>query len=297
MPVTQDVLGATAAFSGLFPVGGGRYTVSFMGQRVTTDYAATGYDPYYPTSATLAISQPLLRGRDIDATRRRLATDRITLDVDSDAALVQAQTTIVDVANAYWNLTYAWQNVTVQEAALRQSQLQAESNARRVERERAAASDVAEANAQVSAYQSQVSLALQTVQQEQLDLKALLIADSSDPLWSANLVPTTPAEDMVAEPGLDATIVLALRHRPEIAQISDRRRSAAVDIAYARDRLKPQLDAGVAVVPQGFAGVPDRPEPGRVALRHHAADDRDRSIDRGRPMAAYRPARRSCRCR
>lgn len=255
-PITQDILGATASFSGLFPVGGGRYTLTFQGQRVTTDYAATGFDPYYPTSATLGIDQPLLRNRNIDATRRQLLTDRIMLDVDSDAALVQAQSVIVNVANAYWDLAYAWQNVAVREAALRQAQLQAESNARRVRLARAAASDVAEANAQVSAYQGEVSLAMQSVQQEQLGLKALILADTRDPIWTANLVPTTPTENVVAEPDVDRAIVLALQHRPELTQISDQRRAANVQIAYARDQLKPQLDLGAAIRPQGIGGVP-----------------------------------------
>jgi HAE1 family hydrophobic/amphiphilic exporter-1 len=258
-PVTQDILGATASFSGLFPVGGGRYTLTFQGQRITTDYAATGFDPYYPTSATLGIDQPLLRNRDIDATRRQLLTDRIDLDVQSDGALVQAQTTILNVTNAYWNLAYAWQNVAVREAALRQAQLQAESNARRVQRERVAASDVAEANAQVSAYQSEVALAMQTVQQQQVELKSLLLADTSDPVWTANLVPSTPTENVVPEPDLDRAVALAIRNRPELAQVADRRRAASVQIAFARDQLKPQLDLGLAVQPQGIAGVATAP--------------------------------------
>ena len=255
-PVTEDILGATAGFSGLFPVGGGTYTLTFLGQRMTTDLAASGFDPYYPTSATLSVSQPVLRGRDIDATRRQLRTDQIMLDVDSDSTLVQAQTTIVNVANAYWNLLYDWQNLAVEEAALRQSQLQAESNARRVQRERAAASDVAEANAQVSTYQSQVSLAVENVQQQQLELKTLLLADTADPVWTANLVPLSPVEDLTSEPDVDQTVTLALRNRPELAEIVDRRRSAAVQIAYARDQLQPQLDVGLTVAPTGLAGVP-----------------------------------------
>ncbi len=258
-PVTQDILGTTTSFSGLLPTGAS-YNLALMGQRVTTNYSATGFDPYYQTAASFGISQPLLRNRDIDSTRRQLLTDQITLEVNSDSALVQAQQTLLSVADAYWNLVYSWQNVAVQEAALRQAQFQAASNARRVAGGRLAASDVAEANAQVSAYQSRVSVALQSVQQNQLSLKSLLIADTTDPIWTANLVPVTPPEGILREPKLADALVLALHNRPEIAQIADQRKSAGVQIAYARDQLKPQLDLGVSVDPMGLAGVATTPQ-------------------------------------
>ena len=151
---------------------------------------------------------------------------------------------------------FAWQLVAVDEAALRQAELQAQSNGRQVIRGRVAASDVVEATAQVAAYQGQVATALQTVQQQQIALKNLIIGDRRDPIWNANLVPITPAEAPMAEPDLQATIARALKNRPEIAQIGAQLASSAVDVAYARDQLKPQLDFGVTVNPTGLSGVP-----------------------------------------
>jgi outer membrane protein TolC len=254
-PITQDILGATSAFTGLLP-DGATYNVSLTGERVTTNSLASAYDPYYVTSLELDLTQPLLRNRAIDATRRQVLDDRYTLQADTAAAYVQAQTTILDVTDAYWSLEYAWQQVAVGEAALRQAELQAQSNGRQVIRGRVAASDVVQATAQVAAFQGQVATALQTVGQEQIALKNLIIGDRGDPIWRANLVPLTAVESPVPEPDLHAAIAQALAHRPELAELDAERRSSAVDIAYARDQLKPQLDVGVTVNPTGLSGVP-----------------------------------------
>jgi len=254
-PITQDILGATSAFTGLLP-DGATYNFSLSGERVTTNSVASAYDPYYVTSLELDLTQPLLRNRAIDATRRQVLDDRFTLDADNDAAYVQAQTTILNVTDAYWSLEYAWQEVAVGEAALRQAELQAQSNGRQVIRGRVAASDVVQAAAQVAAFQGEVATALQTVAQEQIALKNLIIGDRGDPIWRSDLVPLTAVASPVPEPDLRATIANALAHRPELARIAAERKSSAVDVAYARDQLKPQLDFGVTVNPTGLSGVP-----------------------------------------
>ena len=74
-PITQDILGATSAFSGLLP-DGATYSLSLSGDRITTNSLGSAYDPYYVTSIELGATQPLLRNRRIDVTRRQALVDR-----------------------------------------------------------------------------------------------------------------------------------------------------------------------------------------------------------------------------
>jgi len=46
----------------------------------------------------------------------------------------------------------------------------------------------------------------------------LILANPSDPVWVANLVPTSPVINLPAEPQLDDLIVSALKNRPEVAR-------------------------------------------------------------------------------
>ncbi|MBD5656786.1 MAG: TolC family protein, partial [Candidatus Eremiobacteraeota bacterium] len=98
--------------------------------------------------------------------------------------------------------------------------------------------------------------ALASVQRLQTQFKQLIVANPADPVWVSNLVPTTPVLDLPSEPKLDDLIVSALRNRPEVAQLRASEDSAATNLGYAKDQLKPQIDLNLGVEEDGFAGVP-----------------------------------------
>ena len=157
---------------------------------------------------------------------------------------------------AYYNLVAAWKNVAIQEDALRQAKAQSESNARLVNHGAAAPVDVVESDTQVNEFQNDVYSAIQNVASQQNTLKQLLLGNPADPLWTANLVPTTPISNEVAEPTINDVILSALKQRPEVAQLRENMREENVDVAYAKDQTKPQIDLNAGVTENGFAGNP-----------------------------------------
>jgi outer membrane protein TolC len=255
---TTDTFGVTAGFSGQ-TLGGTRVSVSGTGERTTTNLETTSFNPFYPTALSFNVTQPLARGLRIDAARRTLELADITAQTDTDATLAAAEQTIAGVADAYWDLVAAWRNVAIQEEGLRNAVAQAQSNERKARAGTAAPVDVVESNDQVAQFQDNVFSALQNVQSLQTQLKSLILADPADPIWTANLVPTTSVVRIPAEPSVNAVLIAALGNRPEIAQLRDERRAAAVNVAYARDQLKPQLDLGLGYTSNGFAGNPVNP--------------------------------------
>jgi outer membrane protein TolC len=97
---------------------------------------------------------------------------------------------------------------------------------------------------------------MQNVSRLQNQLKSLTLLDPADPLWNANLVPTSPPSEVGTEPALGDLIAAALTKRPELDEVRASRRSADVDLAYARGQVKPQLDLKLGVTENGFAGAP-----------------------------------------
>ena len=255
---TVDTLGANAGFSGQ-TIGGTHYSASASGSRTTSNLVTDSFDPYYPTAFSFNITQPLARGAHMDEPRRQLELARINADTNTDDALATAEQTIANVSDAYWDLVAAWRNVAIQEEGLRNAVAQAQSNQRKVKAGSAAPVDVVETNDQVAEFQGNVFSALQTVQQLQTQLKSLILGNPGDPVWMANLVPTTSVAQVPSEPTVDQVLVLALGNRPEIAQIRDAQRAAGVNVAYAKDQLKPQIDLGVGYTTNGFAGNPVNP--------------------------------------
>lgn len=257
-PVTQDTAGVTAALQGVTQQGG-QYRAGIVGTRVTSDSTINSYDPFYQTALELSLTQPLGRGRAIDQQRLQLQLARTNASIQTDVALVQASNSVVQVSNAYYDLVAAWRNVAIQEEGLRNAQTQAASNARLAARGVVAPTDIVEANTQVNVFQDNVFSALQNVQRLQTQVKTLILGNPGDPVWLANLVPTTAVAQIPAEPSLDALIVSAIANRPEIAQLRSARENANSNLAFARDQTRPQVDLGLGYTSNGFAGNPLSP--------------------------------------
>jgi HAE1 family hydrophobic/amphiphilic exporter-1 len=254
-PITQSTFGASAALSGQTS-GGTRYSFGTSATRTNNDLTANSFDPFYTTSLSLNLTQPLLRGAKIDDSRRALALAKIGADASSDALLLASSSTIASVQNAYYDLIAAWRNLAIQEDALRQARAQSESNARLVKAGQLASVDVVESDNQVNIFQDNVFSAVQNVERLQNALKTQLLGDPADPIWTANLVPTSTLGDLLPDPNVTDVVVAALRNRPEIAQLRDQRRGAAVNLAYAKDQTKPQVDLQLGYTANGFAGTP-----------------------------------------
>ena len=198
-----------------------------------------------------------------------------------------------------------------EEEGLKNALAQAQSNQRLVAHGAAAEVDVVEANSQIAVFQDNVFSALQSVARLQNQLKSLTLSDPSDPIWRANLVPTSAALQLPSAPALNELLGAALKNRPEFAQLRDQRQSADINLAFAREELLPQIDLQLGYTTNGFAGLPTNPsvnpflgilggqvtainkvgwKPGRPAagstdpLRHRAE-----SLDPGLPQRRRRP--------
>lgn len=254
-PLQTSGLGASAGLSGLTG-SGGRFQATTSAARATNGSTVNSYDPYYQTSLGIAFTQPLARGRAIDDARRTIALAKINADLSDDAALLAASNTVDATLVAYANLVAAWKNVAIQEDALRQARAQSESNARLVRRGAAARVDIVESDTQVNEFQENVYTAIASVASLQNTLKSLILGDAGDPIWTANLVPTSPVSTVIPEPALNDVVVAALRTRPEVARLRESIRVQNVNTAYASDQRKPQLDLTFGITENGFAGTP-----------------------------------------
>jgi HAE1 family hydrophobic/amphiphilic exporter-1 len=259
-PVTTDTAGVLTGVTGLTG-SGAQYNVSLNASRTTSDNAYNSYNPYYEAALQFSVTQPLLRNHAIDQPRLQVQLSRINSSMQTSAALLQASNTTVQVSDAYYQLVSAWQNVAIQEEALRQASAQAQSNARLAARGVLAPTDIVQANAQVSTFQGDVFAAIQNVQRVQTQLKTLILSSPADPVWVANLVPTTPIAPVPPEPTVDAIIASAIQERPEIAQVREQRQQSDVQLAFEKDQLKPQLDLGLGYSTNGFAGNPENSNP------------------------------------
>ena len=234
---------------------GASYQAGITQSRTYNNTTFNAYNPYYLASLNLAVTQPLLKNAGMNATKRQLKLAFINADADTAQTLIDASTTISQVENTYWDLLAAWRNVAIQEEALREAIAQQQSNVRLVSRGAAAPIDAVESETQVANFQTEVFRALQTVSGLQNQLKSLVASHAGDPIWAANLVPSTSVEQLPSASDLSTVVAEAKAKRPEVRQALDRRLAAGVDVVFAKNQSLPQADVQAQYQSNGFAGI------------------------------------------
>ncbi|HEX3369315.1 MAG TPA: TolC family protein [Candidatus Cybelea sp.] len=234
---------------------GTTYQAGIQQQRTYNNTIFDEYNPYYLATLNLGVTQPLLKNAGMNAGKRLLKLSFINADASSAQALIDSSNTISQVEDAYWNLVAAWRNVAIQEEALHQAVLQRESATRLAKRGAVAPIAVVESQTQVATFQDDVFSALQTVSLLQNQLKSLIVADPADPIWQANLVPSSSVAQAPSANDLATIQGEARANRPEYRQAEDKRLQADLDRAYAKNQMLPQADVQALYLSNGFAGI------------------------------------------
>jgi outer membrane protein TolC len=234
---------------------GTNYQADILQTRTYNNTLFDAYNPYYGATLNLQVTQPLLKNFGMNQTKRQLKLAIVNADASVAQTLVDASNTISQVEDAYWSLVAAWRDVAIQEEALGQAIAQQQSNVRLAARGEAAPIDAVESQTQVSNFEDGVFSALERVSQLQNQLKNLVTADSSDPIWNANLVPSTSVQALPSAGDLATVVAAGRENRPEVRQAEDRRLAAEIDRALAANQSLPQADVQAQYQSNGFAGI------------------------------------------
>lgn len=257
-PIVQKNTTVAAGAQGMLK-GGQEFSVSASGKQTYDNTEINSFNPYYPSIFSASFSQPLGRNRYINDISRTLQLAQINAEGSNAQTLTTVSNTIAQVAKSYWDLVAAWREVAIQEEALKDTITQQHSNVRLARRGAAAPIDVVQADAQIALFEENVYSALQTVSILQNQLKSQIVTNPADAIWSANLVPVTPARQLTMPPALTDLVMQALKNRPEMAQVRSVRQTADVNLAYAQNETKPQIDLQLGYTSNGFAGTPVPP--------------------------------------
>jgi HAE1 family hydrophobic/amphiphilic exporter-1 len=253
--IEQNQQKIAGGISGILP-GGQQYSVGLSSSKIIDNTIVNSFNPYYPTAFSAQLTQPLLRDAGTNAPRHALDLTIVNADSTQAQALVSVSQTIAQVSNAYWDLVAAWRNVAIQEEGLSEAIAQRGSTQRLAKQGVAADIDVVESASQVAVFQDNVASALQNVALLQNALKSLVVDDAADPIWRANLVPTSPVRQLPPMPTLDALVAAAIARRPELRQVADLRKQADLNLKFATNQAKPKLDLQLGYTSNGFAGQP-----------------------------------------
>jgi len=254
---------ATPQFTGSLPWWGGSYEVDFASSRITTNNTFATLLPQYPTSLSMAFTQPLWRGLRFDANRHQLELAKKNQALTDQQFRQRVMQVINQTEVAYWELVYAYRNLEVQLEAVRIGQEQDASNRRQEQQGLLAPIDVVAAQRQLATFEISAYSAQEALTSAENNLKALILPDRSDPLWSTALIPATPVEVSAPVLPLQDAVAAALADRPEMAEARVSGEINQADTRYYRDQTKPQVDLVLTRTHAGLAGavIPPQPNP------------------------------------
>jgi outer membrane protein TolC len=254
--VKQTDFTGAARLGGFSPFAGGSYQLDFSSTRLTTNNQNATLNPQFPTAFTLTYTQPLLRGLRFDNNRRQIEIAKKNLSLTDAQFRQRAIETIAQVEQAYWELVFALRNLQVQIDAVKQARTQVDSNQRLVEKGVLAPIDIVAANTQVTTFEQNVYTAQEAVTRAENTLKTLMLPARTDALWSRPLTPITPISLEPPRVPLEQALTVALRSRPELAQLQTNSEINQIDTRYFRDLTRPQVDLIGTYTAVGLSGAP-----------------------------------------
>jgi outer membrane protein TolC len=235
--------------------GGGRYSFSLDGSKVTTSAVDSRYNPQLTSNLSAQYVQPLLRGFKTDALRQQIDTSRNN-EVIADIGLRERITTTTqDVRNAYFDLIGAVEGHKVALQSLQLSQESLRNNQTKVEVGTLAPIDIIEAEAEVASNEEAVINAEARIKTVEDRLRALVLNPTQPDFWQVRLEPTDAPSLTPVAIDVEAAIANALANRTDIARLKKQNDNVDVNVRYAENQRMPGLDVVANYNVIGLAGT------------------------------------------
>jgi outer membrane protein TolC len=236
---TEKIESYTPGLSGVLPTG---LTYNFTGPLSRQDVSEDGGRLIdFTSSPGVTLSQPLLKNMWIDNTRYQIQVSKQTLKMDQLALRLQIMTVVNNIKAAYYNLTFARQNVQVEEAAVQLAEETMREDERRVQVGALAPLDQKQAESQAASAQSDLLTAQTSLVLQENVLKSLLAYRLGE--WTG--VTPVPSEQLLAvpeNPDVQECWRAGLAQRPDLLEAKASVEKQHVTIKYNYNQLFPEID-------------------------------------------------------
>ncbi len=243
------------AFVQKLPWNGLTAQAQFLNGRLATTNPFVGLNPFYNTSLSVGLTQPLLRGRATDPDRTNIRIRRKNVEISDADFELRVIDVAVRVQEMYWNLVAARQDVAVSEEAVRLAQTQLELNQRQIAAGTLARVELPAAEAELERRRDTYFATLNVLTQVENALKALLTGNRAADLWNDELI---PVEDRTVDPppvsDLESAVGGAIRKRPELRALALRQDSTGLQKQLAKDQTRPGVNLNAGYIVAGLGG-------------------------------------------
>lgn len=202
------------------------------------------------TTVAVGVTQPLLRGRgaaSFEAPIRQALQQR---DAAALAREARARDLVVQLAQAYWQVAFAWRTLEVRKSSLDLAQKQLAYTEGAIRAEKLSRSDALAVQAAIASRKQDILASEQDLYERSLALRQLGGLEISPEQLT---VATEPLPDAPEAKDLDVVTVTrdAFAHSAELASLAATRRAAEAGLATADSAARSKLDVSVFAGPNG----------------------------------------------
>lgn len=264
-PTTSTLQGAStlsdltqsfnSSYNQLF-ITGTNLNVRFNTTRSATNSSFATFNPSFFSGTTFSLTQPLLRGRGLVATRGPITIARRNLkqsQANFEAALSDS---ILSVVNAYWSVVQAQKNMEVLQSSLKLAEESYKRDKRALELGALSPLEIYRSEGTVAQRRLQLIQAEYALKPLQDALRRAIGADIDSRASVLDLVLTEPTENAggLAEVDVKAALATALAKRPEMEAIRLQLANDDTSVGIAQNGLKPDFNVSAFYTANGRGG-------------------------------------------
>jgi outer membrane protein TolC len=259
----QNTITANLAYSQAFPTGTALSFV-FENNRVTGNSIFNYLNPALNVYYRITFQQQLLAGFGLGPNLRYLRIAKNNRKISDIAFNDQVIATVTQIANMYWDLANAYQDVQVKERSFQFAKETLERDQKQLELRAIPAMDVTKAGVEMENREQELTSARTALVLQESLIKNALTKNLDDLVLEE--IPVVPTEkidikDDAADTTLESLTNEALRDRPELQEATIDLNSRDISRAAARNALLPTVSLQAYYGGSGLAGI-DNPASG-----------------------------------
>jgi len=235
---------------------GTNYDLNFSSAKLATNSIYETFNPSINSSATLTLTQPLLRNRGLFPNRAPIVIARRNLDVSRAAFAGQVNDSLVEAIQQYLSVVQARENLDVLKKSLEQAQASYNRDKRALELGAIPPFDIYRSESQVAARRVQVIQAEYNLKQAEDGFRRVIGADLDPYIRALDLDLTEPVQPSGELLTLDIQQAYqqALDRRPELEALRQQLANDDTSIRLAHNQLLPNLSLSTFYTTNGLGG-------------------------------------------
>jgi outer membrane protein len=231
--------------------------VDFNTSRLASNSLYNYFNPSLNANFQVRLTQHLLQGFGLASNTRYIVIANNNRQISDVAFRYQIITTVDQIETMYWNLVYAYENVTVQKKQMEFAQKTLANDKQQMEIGALAPLEVVKAQGIIATDQQTLTVALTNLDLAQLLMKNAISRSLVDPtLADAEVIPTSMLElpEQEAATPTEELVTQALSVRPELIEARINLVNTQVSNKAIRSALLPTLDVSAYYGGSGLGG-------------------------------------------